>query len=710
MVNENKIAFIICYNNEQYLQECVNYISFLNVPSSMQTDIISIAEADSMTGGYQAAMEESDAKYKVYLHQDTFIVYADFIKEIIAIFQKNPEYGMLGVLGSNTFAKDGCYWDKWNVGMTDVCNSLQAMNLSMRNPEVIEPVVAIDGMIMITQYDVNWRKDVFKRFDFYDISQSIEFQQAGYQVGVIHQDYAWCYHDCGHTKFTNYDTERKRFCEEYQKFGYQYSDSEEREVQRTKNGEVEKLLPTFEAAIIEGQIEKAFALINRTMGFFSLNTRLCTLYIIGRIMLVEKEAKKKAFNISEDSMQNMIEKFTFYKFLLRRIEYDKPIDDLKDVLDWVVNLAENALALTPIIAEYTIIHREKVEKRMADFVHKAIEEEFETTSDNFLVSVVMPSYNHEEFVGKAIESVLAQTYENFEFIIVDDASTDKSVEVIQKYKDPRIKFTALKENTGFGAAEYGFLQAKGKYITTIASDDMWDRNLLKHYLAFMEKNLEYGCCFCSPQVIDQNDLIRTDQDYDKVFVAENYTRAEWFRKLYKEGNCLCAPSVCIRKFVFDTVGIFRYQYRQLQDYEYWLRLLQISNIYIYPEKLVKYRIHTDGTNKNISAPTDEVLARDLTERKYMLWSIMENMEEAFFLETFKAELVYQPDAEGYCLECEKFLVMLNSPAVPTQAAIFYYFNHYNEQNFRNHLEKWYGITRKEFWKLTGTDFENVRKN
>ena len=57
MVNENKIAFIICYNNEQYLQECVNYISFLNVPSSMQTDIISIAEADSMTGGYQAAME-----------------------------------------------------------------------------------------------------------------------------------------------------------------------------------------------------------------------------------------------------------------------------------------------------------------------------------------------------------------------------------------------------------------------------------------------------------------------------------------------------------------------------------------------------------------------------------------------------------------------------------------------------------------------------
>ena len=107
--------------------------------------------------------------------------------------------------------------------------------------------------------------------------------------------------------------------------------------------------------------------------------------------------------------------------------------------------------------------------------------------EQVLVSVVMPSYNHKQFVGKAIESVLKQTYTNFEFIIADDGSSDGSWDVISQYQDPRIKFLKYDENTAFGALEYAYGMAKGDYIATLASDDMWKEELLEKYIAFLEK-------------------------------------------------------------------------------------------------------------------------------------------------------------------------------------------------------------------------------
>lgn len=327
-----------------------------------------------------------------------------------------------------------------------------------------------------------------------------------------------------------------------------------------------------------------------------------------------------------------------------------------------------------------------------------------------LVSVVMPSYNHREFVGKAIESVLGQTYENFEFIIADDGSTDGSPEVISGYDDTRIKFIRFEENTGFWACEYIYGQARGEYIATIASDDMWEETLLEKYVAFLEKNQEYGCCFCQPEIVDGNGIILENTMYHTMFTAENRTKEEWFKCLYLKGNCICAPSMCLRGSVYKELGPLRFQFRQLQDYEYWLRLVQISNIYIYPEKLIKYRVHEEGDNRNISSPTGESLVRGRIERKYILLDVMENLEEEFFLTAFAEDLMLQPEMEGFCVECEKFSVMLENSLV--DPAIYYYFKHYNDNNFRNSLENYYHVARKEFWKLTGADhdqwYENVK--
>lgn len=327
-----------------------------------------------------------------------------------------------------------------------------------------------------------------------------------------------------------------------------------------------------------------------------------------------------------------------------------------------------------------------------------------------LVSVVLPSYNHADYVGRAIESVLQQTYTNFEFIIADDGSVDESAEIISQYTDVRIRFIRIEKNTGFGAYEYALEQTHGEYIATIASDDMWEETLLEKYIAFLEDNKEYGCCFCPPKVIDENDNIIENSEFYQIFTTENKTKEEWFKQLYLKGNVICAPSMCIRKSIYDEVGIFRFQYKQLQDYEYWLRLVQVCNFYIYPERLMKYRVHNEGNNKNISAHTQDALVRDRIEKKYILFDMMENLEPDFFLNAFADDLILKPHTDGFCVECEKFGVMLkNSLADP---AIYYYFKHYNNYEFRNSLENYYGIVRKEFWELTGTDhdkwYENIK--
>ena len=122
-INEKKFAFIICANNEQYLEECVWYIEQLIIPSQYEIDIISIGDADSIAEAYNAAMESSDAKYKVYLHQDVFIYNTNFIAELINIFQMHEGLGLLGVLGGVNLPQNAVVWNAWNRGWTYACNN-----------------------------------------------------------------------------------------------------------------------------------------------------------------------------------------------------------------------------------------------------------------------------------------------------------------------------------------------------------------------------------------------------------------------------------------------------------------------------------------------------------------------------------------------------------------------------------------------------------
>ncbi|MCK4679163.1 MAG: glycosyltransferase family 2 protein [Bacteroidales bacterium] len=127
-------------------------------------------------------------------------------------------------------------------------------------------------------------------------------------------------------------------------------------------------------------------------------------------------------------------------------------------------------------------------------------------SQNTLVSIITPVYNYERYIAEAIESVLAQTYTNWEMIIVDDRSTDDSPEIVKKYakKDHRIKLIELPENLGAAMARNKALEhAKGRYIAFLDSDDIWDGRKLAKQIAFMQKN-NSPVTFTSYELINEN--------------------------------------------------------------------------------------------------------------------------------------------------------------------------------------------------------------
>ena len=199
-MNDKKICFILCVNDDFYFREMQLYLERLIIPDGMSVDIIPVYEAESMTSGYNQAMQQSDARYKIYLHQDLFILKRDILSELLNIFQHNPQIGMIGMAGCVELPPSGAWWlgtkGYGNVRSKVVAEETHDACFGIMQEPFAE-VEAIDGIFMATQYDIPWRTDLFKGWHFYDISQSEEFQRAGYKVVIPQQNEPWVMHVCG---------------------------------------------------------------------------------------------------------------------------------------------------------------------------------------------------------------------------------------------------------------------------------------------------------------------------------------------------------------------------------------------------------------------------------------------------------------------------------------------------------------------------------
>jgi len=236
-----------------------------------------------------------------------------------------------------------------------------------------------------------------------------------------------------------------------------------------------------------------------------------------------------------------------------------------------------------------------------------------------LVSVIMPSYNHEQFVSEAIESVLNQTFTDLELIILDDASGDKSKEIIKTYqqKDSRIRTIFHNENRGIARTlNEGLEEAKGKFIAFFASDDVWARENLKKQLEVLEKN-EDLVVWSESLVIDALGNPTGESFTQKNGASKKKKSGDIFEELLR-GNYICGSSVILKR---ENLKDIRYdeQLKYLNDYKLMVDLARRYQFYFIPEPLAMYRIH--GRNVTLSDreegwPRDRIIIGQCFLREY----------------------------------------------------------------------------------------------
>ena len=200
------------------------------------------------------------------------------------------------------------------------------------------------------------------------------------------------------------------------------------------------------------------------------------------------------------------------------------------------------------------------------------------------VSIIIPSYNHERFVGRAIESALAQTYQDFEIVITDDASTDGSVDILSSYarQDPRIKLFLNRFNYETHAVNHCIQHSSGDYIAILSSDDEFFPAKLERQVDFLDRRPDVAAVFTQARIVDEQnqDLPESSHLYCTIFQQPNRSRHEWLRRFYFEGNCLCHPSVLIRRSVYDTLGVYNPLMGALDDLDMWVRICLHHEIHV----------------------------------------------------------------------------------------------------------------------------------
>jgi glycosyltransferase involved in cell wall biosynthesis len=238
------------------------------------------------------------------------------------------------------------------------------------------------------------------------------------------------------------------------------------------------------------------------------------------------------------------------------------------------------------------------------------------------VSIVVPSYNHGRYIGKMIDSVLRQTYTNWELIIVDNHSTDNTDSVILNYSDERIRVVKL-NNYGIvsKSRNIGIREAKGKWIAFLDSDDGWYSNKLEKCMEYVEK---------ADIIYHDMQLYKADVDLmlDSSLKSRNLGHPV-FKDLLIYGNTLINSSVLVNKYLIESVKGLNEDKEMItaEDYHLWLKIAKRTNRFLYiPERLGFYTMHNMGLSQR---DTSAQLRRAVSEFIPELTKREQNYVEAF---------------------------------------------------------------------------------
>jgi alpha-1,3-rhamnosyltransferase len=221
-------------------------------------------------------------------------------------------------------------------------------------------------------------------------------------------------------------------------------------------------------------------------------------------------------------------------------------------------------------------------------------------SEQPLVSTCIASYNHAEYVGLGIESILAQTYKNHEIVVVDDGSSDNSLEILNSYaqkfpEQVRVFTHANHQNRGISiTTNLAIEKSKGKFIALIGSDDVWEENKLALQVEILEQNPKVGIVYSKAKIIDSQGKATGS------IIGQNFKKNRDQLAQILAKNFIPAPTVIFRRECFDRLGSFD-ETLVCSDWEMWLRILAHWEMAFIDEPLALYRVHQQNTSLGINA-------------------------------------------------------------------------------------------------------------
>lgn len=210
------------------------------------------------------------------------------------------------------------------------------------------------------------------------------------------------------------------------------------------------------------------------------------------------------------------------------------------------------------------------------------------TKQNPIVSVLLPVYNGAAYLRTALESVLKQSFSDFELLLIDDCSNDDSLAIAKSYADPRIKIIAKATHKGLiDSLNQGLTLATGKYIARMDADDICLPQRFEKQVAFMDKHPEVGLCGTAIQYLGKTATLQYPTSHGQVLSAIFFNQA-----------IFCHPSVFLRRAVLQKHSLkYPTRYIHSEDYALWLELSQHCQLANLPEALLLYRSHTSQVSQ-----------------------------------------------------------------------------------------------------------------
>ena len=273
-----------------------------------------------------------------------------------------------------------------------------------------------------------------------------------------------------------------------------------------------------------------------------------------------------------------------------------------------------------------------------------------TRMKNPKVTVLMSVYNGEKYIQEAIDSILGQTFKDFEFLIINDGSTDKTGEILESYNDPRIKIINNEKNIGLTKSlNKGLELATGKYIARQDADDISMPQRLEKEVEFLEQNRNVG--------LVGTDYLFINEKGKVVHIVKCLNGSRELKAKLLKGNQFGHGSVMLRRECIEKVGTYREEFKFAQDYDFCLRIAEAYDVANIPEPLYKWRINIESVSVKKKSLQDKYasLAIELAKErrqsgKDKLQSL--NKEEIDkFLDKLISDTRIQDKrkiAEGYC--------------------------------------------------------------